>query len=121
MHLFNAQTAEADADEAREAAALNAFKTRKLGKKVTSSARATLGASGVAVDRGTGERLQSAIGEASETDALEQIMFGDKRAARLEKEAEMQRQAAENARKAGKRNAFGSLLQGGAQMFGAWK
>lgn len=115
---FQAAQASADARAEREYSQIQADKTRRAGKSQQSEARAALAAGGVEVDSGTPLRIYQEIERRSEVDALQQILYGDRKGERLDQEASAQRIAGDRAYAGGIRGAVGSALRGGANMMG---
>jgi hypothetical protein len=119
---YNAAQLMQDAQDEREASVLRAMKTRREGKRVRGQARADLAASGVSVDSGTPLDIDEEIAFTSEEDAAQQLLFGEKRARGMEVEARGLRMAGANAARQGGINALGSVLAGGAELYGGgWR
>ena len=119
---FQADQAEADAQAEREAGEVRASKVRKLGKSTQSEAVASLAASGVEVTAGTPVKIQQQITRNAEEDALNEILYGERKGRRLEQTAASERAAGSRASSAGYMGAFGSVLSGGAKLTGpGWK
>lgn len=137
---FQAAQADADAVAEREAGEVRASKTRKLGRSQQKEARAALAAAGVEVGAGTPLKIESAIGANAESDALQEILYGTRKGARLDQQAGLlrqygaqteaagaasaglSRQAGENAADKGTADAFGSVFSSGAKLLGdGWK
>lgn len=119
---FQAAQATADAAAEREAGAVRADKTRKMGRAQQSEARAALAAGGVEVGSGTPLVIDDEIFKRSEEDALQEILYGSRRGDRLDQEGQGLRMAGSNAGTAGTMGAVGSVLSGGAQLYGGgWR
>jgi len=118
---FQAQQAEADAKAEREAGQLRADKIRKAGKSQQSEARASYAASSIDVSRGSPEVIADEIEESAESDALNEILYGNRKGARLEQDAAVSRKAGGMAQMAGRRAAFGSVLSSGSEISKGWK
>lgn len=119
-HDWMGEQAAADAYAEREAGKVRAGKVRKAGKAAGSEARAGYAASGVDVNSGTAERVQDEITRLSEEEALQQILYGERKAQRFSIEAGNQYAAGRRARAAGYRNAIGSFLGGGSRPQPGW-
>lgn len=119
---YQAAQANADADAEREAAQVRAEQIRKAGRRTQSEARASLAASGIEVSGGSAVTIDDKIAYNTEEDALNEILTGTRRGARLDQEAVGARAAGDNARTAGYMGAFGSVLSSGASYYGSgWK
>lgn len=116
-----ADQAQADADAAAAQGRVEAEKVRKATRARQSEAVAALAASGVDVGEGTAEQIQQDIGERGEEDALNVILGGQRRGARLEGEAANDRYAAGQAMTAGYINAGNSALSSVAAYSRGWK
>jgi len=122
FHRFQADQAEADATAEREAGEVRASKVRRAGKSAQSEAVAALAASGVEVTAGTPVKIQTQIARNAEEDALNEILYGDRKGRRLDQNAAMERAAGSRAASAGYMGAVSSVLAGGAKMAGdGWK
>lgn len=113
MGKYQAAQAQADADAAAEAAKLEAAQIRKAGERQRSSARAALAASGVNVDTGTAELINTEIQQNAEQDALTTIQNGGNRARMINAEGQMARISGRNAQTAGFLNATSTALGAG--------
>lgn len=119
---WQAAQAEAEAQAEREMGEIQGARVRRQGRSQQSEARAALAASGVEVGAGTPVQIQGEIERRSEVDALNYILYGERKGARLEQEAAASRLAGKNAQAAGYRGAIGSVLRGGAALSGpGWK
>ena len=125
---FQAQQAEADAVAEREAGEVRAGKIRKAAKSQQSEAKAALAAGGVEVTAGTPVRISQTIRQNAEEDALNEILYGDRKADRLEQDAALARQGGARARAgassaagSARMSAFGSAFSGGAEVARGWK
>ena len=119
---YQAEQASADAQAEREAGEVRATKVRKASKSTKSEATAALAASGVEVSAGTPVRIEGQIVRNAEEDALNEILYGERKGRRLEQSAQEHRAASERASTAGYMGAVGSVLSGGSQMVGSgWK
>jgi hypothetical protein len=113
MGDYQAAQAQADANAAAESAKLEAANIRKAGDRQRSSARAALAASGVNVDTGTAELINTEIQQGAEQDALTTIQTGVNRARVINAEGDAARIAGKNARTAGYLNAANTALSAG--------
>lgn len=120
LHDSRADMYDLDAVAEREAGHLRGRKIRKAGVGARSDARAGYAAANIEVDTGTALKVDQEIAATSEEDALTEILYGEKRAQAAERSAAYERAAGAQAKKAGKRNAFGSILGAGAQLGGNW-
>ena len=111
---YQAAQANADAEAEREAAQVQAEKLRKAGKRTQSEARASLAASGIEVSGGSAVTIEDKIAYNAEEEAMQNVLAGTRRGARLDQEAVGSRAAGDNARAAGYMGAFGSVLSSGA-------
>lgn len=119
---FQANQANADAQAEREQGVVEAGKIRKQGKYTSAEATSSLAASGVEVGAGTALKIDQQIARNTEEDALQQILFGTRKGARLDQEATGLRAAGKNAQRAGFMKATGSLLSAGASLSSpGWK
>ena len=113
MGNYQAEQARADADAAAESAKLEAANIRKAGERQRSSARAALAASGVNVDTGTAELINTEIQQNAEQDALTTIQTGVSRARMINAEGQASRIAGDNAATAGFLNAASTAMSAG--------
>lgn len=118
---YQAQQASADAQAEREQGQVNAELTRRQGRVQRSQAKADLAASGVEVTGGTAVRIDQTIARNTEADALNQILYGTRKGARLDQTSGLDTQAGKLAYTSGVRGAVGSVLSGGAQIASGWK
>lgn len=118
---YQAAQAAADADAARATAQLEADKLRKAGRQQRSQAVAAQAASGVKVDTGTAELINTEITQQAEEDALTTIQSGNTRARQINAEGEAARISGNNAKKAGVLNATSTALGAGATVAKGWK
>lgn len=102
--------AQADADAAAGQAMVQADKIRKAGKERQQAAVAALAGSGVDVQTGTAELIQTDIGQRSEEDALTAILNGRNARTRGYQQAAIDNISADNAQTAGYINAGSSVL-----------
>lgn len=122
FHNFQAEQATADAGAEREAGEVRASRVRRAGKGTKSEAVSALAASGVEVSAGTPIKIQTQITRNAEEDALNEILFGDRKGRRLDQQSDVERAAGERSSNAGYMGAFGSVLSGGAKLVGpGWK
>jgi hypothetical protein len=105
-----ADQTEADAAAVRGEAMVRARKIREAAKAQQSEAVAALAASGVEVQSGTAEQIQTDIGERGEEDALNTILTGGNASRSMGREASMERLAGSTARTSGYINAGSSVL-----------
>lgn len=110
MGRYQQQQAEADANAATASAQIEAANIRKAGDRQRSSARAALAASGVNVDTGTAEQINTEIQQNAEQDALTTIQTGVNRGRVINAEGQAARIAGDNARTAGYMNAGSTAL-----------
>lgn len=120
LHDARADMYDLDATAEREAGHLRARKVRDAGEGARSDARGGYAASNIEVDTGTALKVDQEIAALSEQDALTEILYGEKRAQAADRSAAYERAAGVQAKKAGKRNAFGSLLGAGAELGSGW-
>lgn len=118
---FQSEQAEADAQAEREAGAVRADQIRKGYRSQQSEARSALAAGGVEVGAGTALVIDETIARRGEEDALQEILYGGRRGARLDQESVGLRMAGDNAQTSGYMGAFGTILGGGAQVAKGWK
>jgi hypothetical protein len=114
MGRYQQDQAAADANAATAAAQLEAANIRKAGDRQRSSARAALAASGVNVDAGTAEQINTEIQQNAEQDALTTIQTGVNRGRVINAEGQAARIAGNNARTAGYMNAASTALSAGS-------
>lgn len=105
-----ANQANADALAAAGEAEVMASKIRKAGKQQQASAVAALAASGVDVQVGTAEQIQTDIAQRTEEDALTTILNGKDSGRRLNRIAAADRIGGSNAMTAGYLNAGSTVL-----------
>lgn len=117
---YQAAQAQADADAAASQSEVEASQIRKAVQKQRASARAALSESGVNVDVGTGELIQSEIQQDGEQDALTTIYNGKLAQRRGSAQAQGLTIAGKNAQTAGYMNAASSALSGASSYYG-WK
>jgi hypothetical protein len=117
---YQAAQAQADADAAASQAQVEAEQIRKAAMKQRAAARAALADSGVNVDVGTAELVQSDIQQQGEQDALTTILNGNNARAKLNSQADAFTIAGSNAQTAGYINAGRTALSG-AQSYYGWK
>lgn len=114
MGKYQQEQARADADAAAASARLEAGNIRKAGERQRSAARAALAASGVTVDEGTAEQIDTEIAQNAEQDALTTIQTGVNRARMINAEGDMARIEGRNRQTAGFLNATSTALKAGA-------
>lgn len=102
--------AQADADAAAGEAMVQAQKIREAGKKQQQAAVAALAGSGVDVQTGTAEQIQTDIGQRTEEDALTAILNGRNAQRRGYQQGAIDRLSGDNAQTAGYINAGASVL-----------
>lgn len=117
---YQAEQAQADADAAAGQAQVEAENIRKAVKKQQAAARASLADSGVNVDVGTAELIQTQIQQDGELDAMTTILNGSTASRKLKAQAEGYTIAGSNAQTAGYVNAANSALSGASSFYG-WK
>lgn len=98
---YQAAQAQADANAAAGQAEVEAAQIRKATLKQQASARAALADSGVNVDVGSAELIQSDIQQQGEQDALTTILNGNNARAKLNSQADAFQIAGSNAQTAG--------------------
>lgn len=119
---FQAAQATADANAEREQGQVEANKIRKAGKYTRAEATSALAAGGVEVGAGTALKIDQQIVRNVEEDALQQILFGDRKGERLDQEAAGLRAAGKNAKQRANVGAVTSLLSSGSKLSGSgWK
>jgi len=118
---YQAAQGHADAAAERGAAQVQAMKIRRQGRAQQSQATAALAASGVDVNVGTANTINTQIMKNTEEDALTAILNGDNSARRREAAAQGNLIEAENVRSAANINSFSSVLAGGYQIANGWK
>ena len=121
MGDFQQRQAQADAQAEREAGVVLANQRRKQGERAQSAARASMAGSGVDTGSGTPVRLEAEIVRNAEEEALNEILYGNRKGARLEQEGEIAQLAGKNRQTSGYMGAAGSLLSGGAQLARGWR
>jgi hypothetical protein len=114
MGKYQQAQAQADADAAAASARLEAGNIRKAGERQRSAARAALAASGVNVDEGTAELINTEITQNAEQDALTTIQTGGNRARMINAEGDLARIQGRNAQTAGILSAGSTALSAGA-------
>ncbi|WP_050465099.1 hypothetical protein [Herbaspirillum autotrophicum] len=117
---YQAAQAQADADAAAAQSEVEANQIRKSVQKQRAQARAALAESGVNVDVGTAELVQSDIEQEGEKDALTTIYNGTTKKRQLLAQAQGLTIAGANAQNAGYFNAGSSALSGISNASG-WK
>jgi hypothetical protein len=117
---YQAAQAQADADGAASQAELEAGQIRKAAAKQRSTARAALADSGVSVDEGSAELIQSDIEQKGEEDALTTIYSGTTKARQLRAQAQGLTIAGDNAQSGSYFKAGASALSGFSSAAG-WK
>lgn len=119
---FQAAQADADAQAEREAGIVAASKTRKAGKYTSAEATAALSGSGVEVTAGTPLKISQQIARNVEEEAMQEMLYGTRKGARLNQEATGLRAAGKNAARRGIVGAAGSMLSAGATLSSpGWK
>lgn len=120
QRAYSGQAAQGDRDAELEieGSKVRATKIRKAGKRARSEATATYAAAGVDVSRGTPLEVDEEIMRASEDDAMQELLFGERKAERLREEADALRRAGKNAKRSAQFGAMTSILAGGAQVQG---
>lgn len=113
---FQAAQAEADAQAERELGQVRAGQVRKSGVRQVSEARAGFASAGVDVGTGTPLTVYGDITQDAEAAALQEILFGERKGARLEQEAQAMRASGKNAQAQGWMGASGSVLAAGATL-----
>lgn len=117
---YQAEQAQADANAAASQAQVEAEQIRKATLKQRAAARAAFADSGVNVDVGTAELIQSDIQQQGEQDALTTIINGRNAATKLNAQADGFQMAGSNAQTAGYFDAASTALSG-AQSYYGWK
>lgn len=121
MGDFQQRQAHADATAEREAALVRAGKLRDQGERAQSAARASMAGSGIDTGSGTPVRLEGEIVRNAEEEALNEILYGNRKGARLEQEGELAQLVGKNRQTSGYMGAAGSLLSGGASLARGWR
>lgn len=117
---YQAAQAQADADAAASQAQVEAEQIRKAAVKQRAAARAALADSGVNVDVGTAELIQSDVQQQGEQDALTTILNGNNARAKLNSQADAFQLAGSNAQTAGYLRGASSALSAFSRTSG-WK
>lgn len=117
---YQAEQAQADANAAASQAQVEAEQIRKATLKQRAAARAALADSGVNVDVGTAELIQSDIQQQGEQDALTTILNGKNSASKLNSQADAFQMAGSNAQTAGYLRGVSSALSAFSRTNG-WK
>lgn len=118
---YQARQTEADAQSEREYGVVQASKIRKAGQRQLSETRANFSASGVDVNSGTPQTVNRALMQDIEEDALNSILDSNRRAQKLEAQAQGYRAGSSNVGTATTINTGATLLQGGARALGGWR
>jgi hypothetical protein len=119
---YQADIAAADAQQQKELGVVQADRTRTAAKYVKGTARAGYGASGVDVNSGSSADVQQHITSASEQDAWQQILTGNRAYNSGMNSAAAMRVAGANAAQAGYAGAAKSLMGGVANdVLQGWK
>jgi hypothetical protein len=118
---YQAEQMRADADATRAEAQLEAAKIRKAGQRQRSSAIAAQAASGVKVDTGTAELINTEIIQNAEEDALTTIQSGGTRSRQMNAGAQAAQIGGKNAQRAGYMNAASTALGAGATVAKGWR
>lgn len=111
---FQAKQAEADARAAQGEASVEAERIRKASKQQRAAAVAAAAASGVDVDSPTAIKIDDTITNNAEQDAVLTILQGKDRGARMQQQAQADRNAGAAAKSASRINAGATLLSGAA-------
>lgn len=110
-----------DANAEKVAAEERADRVRRNAKKTRSNARAAYAAGGVDAGEGSAIAIDEQIATDSESDAWQEILYGDRRASRMRGEAAALRRGAKNKATQAYFGIGGSLLSQGAQLSrGGW-
>ncbi|MEN2673379.1 hypothetical protein [Herbaspirillum huttiense] len=117
---YQAAQAQADADAAAGQAEVEAAQIRKATLKQRAAARSALADSGVNVDVGSAELVQSDIQQQGEQDALTTILNGNNARAKLNSQADAFQIAGSNAQTAGYLRGASSALSAFGRTNG-WK
>ncbi len=118
---FQQAQANADAQAEQEAGQVRAAKIRKAGTLQRSEATAALASSGVETGAGTALKIDQYQTRTIEEDALQEMLYGSRKAARLQQEGEAAAMAGKNAQTRGYLGAAASLLSSGATLSKGWK
>ena len=118
---FNAEQAEIEAVQTRDAYRDQAEKIRRIGRAQASEAKAAYAASGVSIGAGTPVLINERIQDDTESDAYNTILTGNRRADAIEAQADMTRRSGASAATAGRRAATGSLLSTAGSTYSTWK
>jgi hypothetical protein len=118
---YQAAQIQADAEAAQGEARLQAEQIRKAGQRQRSAAMSAQAASGVKVDSGTAELINTEITRNAEQDALTTIQSGGTRSRQMMAGAEAAQISGKNAGRAGYFNAASSALGAGATIAKGWR
>ena len=118
---YQADQAQADADAEAGKAQVEAQQIRKAAEKQRAAARAAYADSGVNVDVGSAELVQTDIEKQGEQDALTTILNGSTKKRQLDAQAQGLRIAGSNAVSASYINAGSSVLSAGSKIASGWK
>lgn len=122
FHNFQAEQAQADAQAEREAGQVRADRIRRAARAQAGEATAALAASGVSTGAGTPVKIVQDIETRGESDALQELLTGDRRGRRLDQQADGERASGKNALRTAVWGAGGSLLSTAADLYGpGWK
>lgn len=110
-----------DAKAEIEAGLYNAKLIRRAAATTRSAAKASLAASGVDVNSGVADVIDTDISNRSQEDIYQTILTSNQRADRLIAEGKQAVETGEDMQKAGYINAASSVLSGGASLAKGWK
>lgn len=114
-----ARLAQEQASMEQEAAGAEAANIRERGKRLIGAQRAALAASGVKIDEGSGDALQSETRRLSEQDALAVLKEGHNRSSLLRGQAKIANQRATAATVGGVLSTTGELVNAAQKVKGA--
>lgn len=117
---FQADQARARADTEKQAGEIRAEKARERAKRVASSARAAMAASGVDIDSVTGNLINKDIIMRGEEDAFAETLNAQDRATALRQQADVFNMRGRQAQTAGAANIATTAISTGARSNGSW-
>lgn len=118
---YQAEMANREANNERDAARDHADKIRKLARRQTGEQTAALAASGVSVAEGTPLVIEQDTLQRGEEDAFTELLNGERRANSLEGQAALYKSGAKNAVTSSYLSAGSSLLSGAGAIASGWK
>jgi len=115
---FRAHQLEEDAAAEREASALRAQKIEREGRAQRGRAINDLASANLDVGSLSAVKIDKVIADRVEEDRMQEILYGNRRGAKLEEEVGFTRRAGRNYRTGGYLGAAGSVLSAGATYYG---